>query len=74
MYVQRAAEMLGWFTWCLVRGFQKSDYVIRTQPCEGALSTVEAVAYALGHGEPAIRDLLLKPLQLLCRHQLRHGL
>ncbi|KAF4529153.1 hypothetical protein B566_EDAN017588 [Ephemera danica] len=52
-----------------------SEYVIRTQPNEGCLSTLEAVAEALGilEGQPSLKTQLLGPLHALCSFQLNHG-
>lgn len=52
-----------------------SSYVIRTQPTRECLSTVETVAYALSVLEenPQLQELLTRPLQTLCQHQLEHG-
>lgn len=54
---------------------QPSCYVIRTQPLEECLSTVETAAVALSHVEsdPSIYTTFLKPLQTLCDFQLSHG-
>ncbi|XP_076035065.1 DTW domain containing 2 isoform X2 [Oratosquilla oratoria] len=52
-----------------------SEYVIRTQPTEDALSTVETAAIALATLESnwSLYSSLVAPLQALCRHQLAHG-
>ncbi|RWS17223.1 DTW domain-containing protein 2-like protein [Dinothrombium tinctorium] len=52
-----------------------SNYVIRTQPTEECLSTVETAAITLSHLEnnPNIYEILTKPLQALCSFQLKHG-
>ncbi|XP_035221510.1 tRNA-uridine aminocarboxypropyltransferase 2-like [Stegodyphus dumicola] len=52
-----------------------SEYVIRTQPTEKALSTVETAAVALSvlEGKPYLKDVLLQPLKALCGFQLAHG-
>ncbi|CAN8029656.1 unnamed protein product, partial [Ixodes persulcatus] len=52
-----------------------SSYVIRTQPTRECLSTVETVAYALSvlEEKPQLQELLTRPLQTLCQHQLEHG-
>jgi len=52
-----------------------SHYVIRTQPFEMAVSTVESVALALSVLEQRqqIFDVLVQPLVKLCQHQLSHG-
>ncbi|KAG8227781.1 hypothetical protein J437_LFUL006415 [Ladona fulva] len=52
-----------------------SEYVIRTQPNEGCLSTLEAAAWALSiiENRPSMRAELLGPLHALCSFQLHHG-
>ncbi|GBM45084.1 DTW domain-containing protein 2 [Araneus ventricosus] len=52
-----------------------SEYVIRTQPTEKSLSTVETAALALSilEGKPDLKDALLQPLKALCSFQLAHG-
>ncbi|KAG8181652.1 hypothetical protein JTE90_017010 [Oedothorax gibbosus] len=52
-----------------------SEYVIRTQPTETALSTVETAAEALSilEGNPTLKEVLLQPLKALCGFQLAHG-
>ncbi|XP_072051493.1 tRNA-uridine aminocarboxypropyltransferase 2-like [Amphiura filiformis] len=52
-----------------------SQYVIRTQPKDGALSTVESAALALSilEDRPELQDILLAPLKALCQFQLEHG-
>lgn len=54
---------------------QPSSYVIRTQPLEECLSTVETAALTLAHVEsdPSIYTTFLKPLHELCGFQLSHG-
>ncbi|XP_053202800.1 tRNA-uridine aminocarboxypropyltransferase 2-like [Panonychus citri] len=54
---------------------KRSNYVIRTQPTEESLSTVETAAITLAHLEnnQSIYDTLMKPLQALCTFQLEHG-
>lgn len=50
-----------------------SKYIIRTQPTEDALSTVETAAIALATLEQdwSIYTTLVHPLQLLCQYQVR---
>ncbi|XP_038073864.1 tRNA-uridine aminocarboxypropyltransferase 2-like [Patiria miniata] len=52
-----------------------SEYVIRTQPTNSCLSTVESVAVSLAILEkrPEIQETLLRPLRALCQFQLDHG-
>uniref|UniRef100_A0A1B6EDJ1 tRNA-uridine aminocarboxypropyltransferase n=1 Tax=Clastoptera arizonana TaxID=38151 RepID=A0A1B6EDJ1_9HEMI len=52
-----------------------SEYVIRTQPTEGCLSTLETAAEALSFIEDnkLYKDVLLRPLKALCDFQLDHG-
>ncbi|XP_064474723.1 tRNA-uridine aminocarboxypropyltransferase 2-like isoform X1 [Ornithodoros turicata] len=52
-----------------------SDYVIRTQPTQECLSTVETVAYALSvlEDKPELQEVLTRPLHALCQFQLQHG-
>lgn len=56
-------------------GKYRSEYVIRTQPTEDALSTVESAAIALATLEQnwSIYNTLVHPLQLLCQYQIKHG-
>lgn len=58
-----------------INASQESHYVIRTQPTSECLSTVETVAYALAalEGKPHLQEVLTRPLQTLCRHQLERG-
>ena len=51
-----------------------SDYLIRRQPAEHCLATIEALAHVLGHleGEPARFDELLDPFRTMVATQLRY--
>lgn len=52
-----------------------SNYVIRTQPMQGCLSTLETAAEALSILErnETFWTELVRPLQTLCDHQIDHG-
>ncbi|XP_071586593.1 tRNA-uridine aminocarboxypropyltransferase 2 isoform X2 [Heliangelus exortis] len=52
-----------------------SQYVIRTQPTNTCLSTLECAAVALTIMEKnkSIQEIILRPLQALCSFQLQHG-
>ena len=52
-----------------------SQYVIRTQPAEGCLSTVESAAAAISimENNKSIVDQLVHPLKALCTFQLNYG-
>ncbi|KAL4227530.1 DTW domain-containing protein 2 [Mactra antiquata] len=54
---------------------RKSRYVIRTQPTDNALSTLETVAVAVSvlENRPALIDILTAPLDALCHFQLQYG-
>lgn len=54
---------------------QISEYIIRTQPTEGCLSTLETAARALAilEGRSDVMDVLLQPMKALCSFQLDHG-
>lgn len=55
--------------------YKGSEYVVRTQPTEGCLSTLETAAHVLSYLEqdPSYHNVLVKPLTALCTFQLEHG-
>ncbi|XP_028604426.2 tRNA-uridine aminocarboxypropyltransferase 2 isoform X1 [Podarcis muralis] len=52
-----------------------SQYVIRTQPTNACLSTLEcaAISLAIMEKNDGIKETVLRPLQALCSFQLQHG-
>jgi len=58
-----------------ISGDWKSTYVIRTQPNNSCLSTLEATAIAVAQLEqkPQLIDVVRRPLKALCDFQLSHG-
>ena len=54
---------------CKLINVPASEYVVRTQPTEGCLSTLETGAYALSilEGKPWMKNALLGPLYYLCK-------
>lgn len=58
-----------------LRSTSSSQYVIRTQPTNMCVSTLECAAVTLSIMEKNqhIQEVLLKPLQALCSFQLQHG-
>ncbi|CAG5114672.1 unnamed protein product [Candidula unifasciata] len=58
-----------------INSSQRSKYVIRTQPRDSSLSTLETAAVAIATLEyrPEILEVLVHPLVALCDFQIRHG-
>jgi len=54
---------------------EPSEYVVRSQPALGGLSTLEAAARAIEvlEQQPGLVDSLLAPLRALCNTQIHHG-
>ena len=52
-----------------------SEYIIRTQPTDQCLSTVECAAISLSYTEKndSIKEMLMKPLRKLCEYQILNG-
>lgn len=53
----------------------ESEYVVRSQPRAGCLSTLECAAHSLARleGRPEVVDQLLAPLRAMCNSQIHHG-
>ena len=54
---------------------EPSEYVVRSQPALGGLSTLEAAGRAIEvlEQQPGLVDALLAPLRALCNTQIHHG-
>jgi len=52
-----------------------TDYLIRQQPTDQCLCTVECAAISLSvvEGDPFIQEMMVKPLRTLCEIQLKNG-
>ncbi|KAK0082784.1 hypothetical protein PV325_009844 [Microctonus aethiopoides] len=73
--IYHSSLSLGFLKSCKLVGVPTSKYVIRTQPTEGCLSTLESAAFSLSilENKPHLKDAILGPLDYLCRFQLEHG-
>ncbi|KAL3866650.1 hypothetical protein ACJMK2_043933 [Sinanodonta woodiana] len=58
-----------------IKHSSKSKYIIRTQPTDSSLSTLECVAIALEilEQKPDLHEFLSRPLEALCKFQMNHG-
>ncbi|CAI9720723.1 Hypothetical predicted protein [Octopus vulgaris] len=67
--------MMKWPQKVQIKSGMISKYVIRTQPTDVCLSTLESAAVALSYLEkkPYLVETLTKPLEALCQFQLNHG-
>ena len=54
---------------------KKSAYVVRTQPADFCLSTLETVAETLSivESDPGLVEALVRPLHAMCNIQIQHG-
>ncbi|XP_048735863.2 tRNA-uridine aminocarboxypropyltransferase 2-like [Ostrea edulis] len=68
-------EVFSWPRKVKLNHDSKSKFVIRTQPNDMSLSTLESTALALAALErkPEIADILTRPLEALCDFQIQHG-
>lgn len=64
-----ASPLLGKLKTCKLVGVAVSEYVVRTQPTEGCLSTLESAAISLGiiEDKPWLKEALVGPLHYLCK-------
>ncbi|XP_051160146.1 tRNA-uridine aminocarboxypropyltransferase 2 [Leptopilina boulardi] len=60
---------------CKIVGAPISQYVIRTQPSDNCLSTLEtgAIALSILENKACLKEQMLRPLHYLCRFQLDNG-
>ena len=67
--IYTASPILRKLQCCKLIDVPTSEYVIRTQPTEGCLSTLESGAIALSilEGKPWLKDEMLGPLHYLCK-------
>lgn len=54
---------------CKLVNVPSSEYIIRTQPTDGCLSTLESGAIALSilENKPWLKNEMLRPLHYLCK-------
>ncbi|XP_034935178.1 DTW domain-containing protein 2 isoform X2 [Chelonus insularis] len=73
--IYHSSILLSTIKTCKIVQNAASDYVIRTQPTEGCLSTLESGALSLSilENEASYKDTMLRPLHYLCKYQLENG-
>ncbi|XP_066587294.1 tRNA-uridine aminocarboxypropyltransferase 2 [Prorops nasuta] len=73
--IYHSSPLLSTLRACKLVDCPASEYVIRTQPAEGCLSTLEtgAIALSLLEGDSQIKERMLGPLHYLCKFQLENG-
>ncbi|KAL5004161.1 hypothetical protein ScPMuIL_017617 [Solemya velum] len=73
IYTQNA--MVKWPQKVKISHTMTSKYVIRTQPNDTSLSTLETAAIAISilENRPTLVDIMTRPLDALCQFQMAHG-
>ncbi|KAJ6636618.1 tRNA-uridine aminocarboxypropyltransferase 2 [Pseudolycoriella hygida] len=73
--IYTSSKMLHTMTQVKLMSAGNSCYIIRTQPTDGCLSTLETAAKALSvlEGDAKYSELLIEPLKVLCKYQIDNG-
>ncbi|XP_043469103.1 tRNA-uridine aminocarboxypropyltransferase 2 [Leptopilina heterotoma] len=73
--IYHASPVLCTLRTCKIVGAPLSQYVIRTQPTDNCLSTLEtgAIALSILENKSSLKEEMLRPLHHLCRFQLDKG-